>query len=41
MLKFGYNDKVARDVTVDSRAIIEATQSGYKGERLVKERTAF
>jgi Peptidase S46 len=37
ILDYGYDDKVARAVAVDSRAIIEALKSIYFGDRLVKE----
>jgi hypothetical protein len=40
ILDFGYDDKVARAVSVDSRGIIEALRSIYKADRLVKEVTA-
>ena len=36
---FGYDDKVARAVSVDSRGIVEALRSIYRAERLVKELT--
>lgn len=39
VLDFGYDDKVARAVSVDSRAILEALRSIYKADRLVKELT--
>jgi Peptidase S46 len=39
VLDFGYDDKVARAVSVDSRAIIEALQSIYHADRLVDELT--
>ena len=34
---FGYDDKVARAVAVDSRGILEALRSIYHAERLVAE----
>ena len=37
VLDFGYDDKVARAVSVDSRAIMEALKSVYKAEALVDE----
>lgn len=40
VLDFGYDDKIARAVSVDSRGIMEALKSIYKAERLVKELTA-
>jgi hypothetical protein len=39
VLDFGYEDKQARAVSVDSRAIVEALRSVYNAERLVKELT--
>ena len=39
VLDFGYDDKVARAVSVDSRAIIEALRSIYQADRLVTELT--
>ena len=39
VLDFGYDDKVARAVSVDSRAIIEALRSIYQADALVKELT--
>ncbi|WP_165222792.1 S46 family peptidase [Aquisphaera insulae] len=39
VLDFGYDDKVARAVSVDSRGIVEALRSIYKTDRLVKELT--
>ncbi len=40
VLDFGYDDKVARAVSVDSRAILEALRSIYQADRLVSELTA-
>jgi hypothetical protein len=37
VLDFGYDDKHARAVSVDSRAIVEALRSIYQAERLVAE----
>ena len=37
VLDFGYDDKVARAVSVDSRAIMEALKSVYQAEALVDE----
>ena len=37
VLDFGYDDKVARSVSVDSRGIIEALRSVYNAEALLKE----
>jgi hypothetical protein len=37
VLDFGYDDKVARAVSVDSRGIVEALRSIYHADRLVKE----
>ena len=37
VLDFGYDDKVARAVSVDSRGIVEALRSIYNADRLVKE----
>ena len=39
VLDFGYDDKVARAVSVDSRGIVEALRSIYHADRLVKELT--
>ena len=39
VLDFGYDDKVARAVSVDSRAIVEALRDVYKADGLVKELT--
>jgi hypothetical protein len=39
VLDFGYEDRYARAVSVDSRAIVEALKSVYKAEALVKELT--
>jgi len=39
VLDFGYEDRVARAVSVDSRAIVEALKSVYRAEGLVKELT--
>jgi len=39
VLDFGYDDKVARAVSVDSRGIFEALRSVYHADRLVKELT--
>jgi hypothetical protein len=39
VLDFGYDDKVARAVSVDSRAIVEALRSIYQADRLVHELT--
>ncbi len=39
VLDFGYDDKEARAVSVDSRAIIEALRSIYRADRLVSELT--
>ena len=40
VLDFGYDDKVARAVSVDSRGIIEALRSIYQADRLADELTA-
>jgi hypothetical protein len=40
VLDFGYDDKVARAVAVDSRGIIESLRSIYHADRVVKELTA-
>ena len=40
VLDFGYDDKVARAVSVDSRAILEALKTIYKADYLVNELTA-
>jgi Peptidase S46 len=40
VLDFGYDDKIARAVSVDSRAILEALRSIYRSENLVNELTA-
>jgi hypothetical protein len=40
VLDFAYDDRVARAVSVDSRAIVEALKSVYAAEGLVKELTA-
>jgi hypothetical protein len=40
VLDFGYDDRAARAVSVDSRAIIEALKSIYSAGRLVNELTA-
>ena len=37
VLDFGYDDKIARAVSVDSRAIIEALDSIYHAGRIVAE----
>ena len=37
VLDFGYDDKLARAVSVDSRGIVEALRSIYHADRLVKE----
>jgi Peptidase S46 len=37
VLDYGYDDKLARAVSVDSRGIIEALRSIYHADRLVKE----
>jgi len=37
VLDFGYDDKLARAVSVDSRGIMETLQSVYHADRLVKE----
>ncbi len=37
VLDFGYEDRVARAVSVDSRAIIESLKSVYRAESLLKE----
>lgn len=37
VLDFGYDDKIARAVSVDSRGIMEALRSIYHAERVVKE----
>jgi hypothetical protein len=37
VLDFGYDDKVARAVSVDSRGIVEALRSVYHADRIVKE----
>ncbi len=39
VLDFGYDDQIARAVSVDSRAIVEALQSIYHADRLVQELT--
>ncbi len=39
VLDFGYEDKVARAVSVDSRAIVEALKSVYRADDLVRELT--
>jgi len=39
VLDFAYDDRVARAVSVDSRAILEALRSVYRAEALVKELT--
>ena len=39
VLDYGYEEKVARAVSVDSRAIVEALRNIYKAEGLVKELT--
>ena len=39
VLDFGYEDRVARAVSVDSRAITEALKSVYGNDRLLKELT--
>jgi hypothetical protein len=39
VLDFGYDDRIARAVSVDSRAIIEALKSIYGAGRLVSELT--
>jgi hypothetical protein len=39
VLDFGYDDKLARAVSVDSRGIIEALRSIYKADRIVQELT--
>jgi hypothetical protein len=39
VLDFGYDDRIARAVSVDSRAIIEALRSIYHADRLVEELT--
>ena len=39
VLDFGYDDKVARAVSVDSRGILESLRSIYKADRLVQELT--
>ena len=39
VLDFGYDDRTARAVSVDSRAIIEALKSIYGAGRLVNELT--
>jgi hypothetical protein len=39
VLDFGYEDKQARAVSVDSRAIVEALRSVYMADRLVEELT--
>jgi hypothetical protein len=39
VLDFGYDDQVARAVSVDSRAIVEALRSIYHADRLVQELT--
>ena len=40
VLDFGYDDQLARAVSVDSRAIVEALRSIYRAEDLVNELTA-
>jgi len=40
VLDFAYDDRLARAVSVDSRAIVEALRSIYRAEALVKELTA-
>ena len=37
VLDFGYDDKIARAVSVDSRGIVEALRAIYHADRLVKE----
>ncbi len=39
VLDFGYDDKLARAVSVDSRGIVEALKSIYQAENLLKELT--
>ncbi len=39
VLDFGYDDKIARAVSVDSRGIVEALRAIYHADRLVKELT--
>ena len=39
VLDFGYDDRQARAVSVDSRGIIEALRSIYHADRLVEELT--
>ncbi|MDB5350039.1 MAG: dapb2 [Planctomycetota bacterium] len=39
VLDFGYEDKVARAVSVDSRGIVEALRSVYRAEDLLRELT--
>ena len=39
VLDFAYDDRVARAVSVDSRAIVEALRSIYKADGLVAELT--
>jgi hypothetical protein len=39
VLDFGYDDKIARAVSVDSRAIAEALKSVYKADALLEELT--
>jgi len=39
VLDFGYDDKTARAISVDSRGIIEALRSIYQADHLVKELT--
>jgi len=39
VLDFGYDDKVARAVSVDSRGILESLRTIYKADRLVQELT--
>jgi len=39
VLDFGYDDRIARAVSVDSRAIIEALRSIYHADRVVEELT--
>jgi hypothetical protein len=39
VLDFGYDDRLARAVSVDSRAIVEALRSVYKADELVQELT--
>ena len=39
VLDFAYDDRLARAVSVDSRAIVEALRSIYRADGLVKELT--